>query len=62
MQDAQRMSAWEAESCLSGCMTTWESENDEPVADMLGDIFYALDRLGKSDEGKSSWDGSLTSV
>jgi len=47
---------------LSGCMTTWESENDEPVADMLGDIFYALDRLGKSDEGKSSWDGSLTSV
>jgi hypothetical protein len=56
------MSAWEADGSLSGCMTTWESENDGPIEDMLEDIFYALDRLGRSDDGKSVLGRSAISV
>lgn len=57
------MSAWEADgSSMSGCMTTWDSENDGSSRDMLEDVFYALDRLGRSDDGKSGLGRSAISV
>jgi hypothetical protein len=34
---------------MSGSVTAWESENDEPIAEMLEDVIHALDRLGRRD-------------
>lgn len=34
---------------MSGSMTAWQSENDEPIADMMDDIVLALNRLAFSD-------------
>ena len=56
------MSAWETSSYISGGMSTWESENDEPMADMLQDMFHALDRLERRNNGKRSAGRSAISV
>lgn len=61
-QEPQHWSAWEASNYRSGSMTAWESENDEPMAEMLEDIFHALDRLGRRDLEKRSADRSAISV
>ena len=61
-QESQCTGAWEASDYTSRSMTAWESENDEPIADMLVDIFHALDRLGRRDNGKRSAGRSAISV
>ncbi|KAJ4367507.1 hypothetical protein N0V83_007090 [Neocucurbitaria cava] len=43
------MSAWEASGYTSGSTTAWESENEEPIAELMEDIFHALDRLQRRD-------------
>ena len=43
-------------------MTAWESENDEPIADLMEDIIHALDRLGRRDNGKNGAGRSAISV
>lgn len=56
------LSDWGADSCTSGSMTAWESGNDEPIADLIEDIFHALDRLECRDAGKKRANRSSISV
>ena len=56
------MSAWEASSYTSGSTTAWESENDEPIAELMEDIFHALDRLERRDTGTKRALSSAVSV
>jgi hypothetical protein len=61
-QEAQHGSAWEANVCTSGSVTAWESENDEPFAEMLEDVIHALDRLGRRNMGEKRAGRSPISV
>jgi hypothetical protein len=50
----------EASSYTSGSVTAWESENDEPIAELMEDIFNALDRLERRDMGKRAGRSALS--
>jgi hypothetical protein len=60
--DLQRSSAWGTGSYTAGSATAWESENDEPIAELMEDIFHALDRLDHRDTGKRREGVSAISV
>lgn len=47
------MTGSETDSCTSGSVTAWESEGDEPITELMEDIFQALDRLERRDINKS---------
>jgi hypothetical protein len=50
--DLKFSSAWGLSSDASGSTTAWESENDEPIAELMDDILYALGRLERRDTGE----------
>ncbi|KAJ8104768.1 hypothetical protein OPT61_g10578 [Boeremia exigua] len=45
MEESRGSDVWEAGSCTSAGMAAWTSENDEPVAAMMENIVFALERL-----------------
>jgi hypothetical protein len=53
-EDLKFSSAWDSSSYISGSTTAWESENDEPIAELMEDIFHALGRLECRDIGGKS--------
>jgi hypothetical protein len=60
--ESQFTSAWEANGYTLGTVTPWESEKDEPIADMLDDVIHALDRLGRRNMGEKRADRGAFSV
>lgn len=50
---------WSASSHMSESMTAWESENDEPIADMMDDIVLALNRIAFSDRSRADRGATL---
>jgi hypothetical protein len=56
------MRDFEAADFTSGTMPTWESENDQPTAEMMEEMFHALERLARRDSGKNRADRSTISV
>jgi hypothetical protein len=61
-QDLQYASVLEAADYMSGYIPTWVSENDEPMAEMMEDVFHALERLVRRDSGKKQVGRSTISV
>jgi hypothetical protein len=52
--DVQYTCAWEARSYTSRSMAAWESGHNDPVAELMEDIFHALDRVDCRDSGEKS--------
>jgi hypothetical protein len=61
-QESRYASDFEAADFTSGTMPTWESENDQPTAEMMEEMFHALERLARRDSGKNRADRSTISV
>jgi hypothetical protein len=49
--DSQLSGGWDSSSYILGSIAAWESKIDEPIAELMEDIFYALGRLECRDIG-----------
>jgi hypothetical protein len=52
-EESHCLEACEASNYTSGSTTAWESENDEPMADLIGDTSNVLERLECRGTGKN---------
>lgn len=50
--ESQYTNAWEARGYNSGSVMGCDSDDDEPVANVLDDVIHALDRLGRRGMGE----------
>ncbi|ORX95410.1 hypothetical protein BCR34DRAFT_196052 [Clohesyomyces aquaticus] len=62
-RDRDGLSGAEASSYTSGSATAWDSDEEgAPVMELMGDIFSALERMGRRDKGKRREDRAAISI